>query len=236
MMEVKMSPKVSLDYITDFNFDFELEPSATALVIVDMQYASACRETGLGKSLQAQGKEELVRYRYDRIEQVVVPTIRRLLAFFRRHRLAVVYLTMGSEMPDFSDALPHLKAFFTSSNNRLGTTEHEILEDVKPEPGELVLNKTTMGAYSSTNLDSIMWSRGIKFLLFTGVSTNMCVDTTARDGADRGFRCVIVEDACGASTQSYHDAALITFQRLFGKVQSAQDVIGELESEIRRQA
>ena len=225
-----MSQKARLDYITDFTFHFELEPLATALVVVDMQYASACRETGLGKSLKKQGKEELVGYRYDRIEQVVVPTVRRLLAFFRRHHLTVVYLTMGSEMPDFSDALPHLKSFLLSSNNRTGTREHEILEEVKPEPGELVLNKTTLGAFSSTNLDSILWSRGIKFLLFTGVSTNMCVDTTARDGADRGFRCVIIEDGCGASAQSYHDAALISFQRLFGKVRSSQEVILELEA------
>ena len=136
-----MSQRARLDYITDFTFHFELEPLATALVVVDMQYASACRETGLGKSLKKQGKEELVGYRYDRIEQVVVPTVRRLLAFFRRHHLTVVYLTMGSEMPDFSDALPHLKSFLLSSNNRTGTREHEILEEVKPEPGELVLNK-----------------------------------------------------------------------------------------------
>ncbi len=231
-----MSQRVSLDYITDFTFDLKLEPLATALVVVDMQYASGCRETGLGKSLKEQGKEELARYRYDRIEQVVVPTIQRLLAFFRRHHLTVVYLTMGSEMPDFSDALPHLKAFFVSSNNKIGTPEHEILEEVKPEPGELVLNKTTMGAFNSTNLDSILWSRGIKYLLFTGVSTNMCVETTARDGADRGFRCVIIEDGCGASAQSYHDAALITFQRLFGKVKSSQEVIRELEAGMARGA
>ena len=231
-----MSQRVRLDYITDFTFDFELEPLATALVVVDMQYASGCREAGLGKSLKEQGKEELARYRYDRIERVVVPTIQRLLAFFRRHHLTVVYLTMGSEMPDFSDALPHLKALFASSNNRLGTPEHEILEELKPEPGELVLNKTTMGAFNSTNLDSILWSRGIKYLLFTGVSTNMCVETTARDGADRGFRCAIIEDGCGASAQSYHDAALVTFQRLFGKVKSSQEVIRDLEARMAQGA
>jgi len=224
-----MSQRVNLDYITDFTFDFQLEPQATALVVVDMQYASGCRKTGLGKSLTEQGKDELARYRYDRIEQIVIPTIQRLLAFFRRHHLPVVYLTMGSEMPDFSDALPHLKAFFASSNNRIGTREHEILEEVKPEPGELILNKTTIGAFNSTNLDSILWSSAVKYLLFTGISTNMCVETTARDGADRGFRCVLVEDGCGASAQNFHDAALITFQRLFGKVKSSQEIIRELE-------
>jgi nicotinamidase-related amidase len=87
-----------------------------------------------------------------------------------------------------------------------------------------------MGAFNSTNFDSLLWSKGIKYLLFTGVSTNMCVETTARDGADRGFCCVMIEDGCGASAQSYHDAALITFRRLFGKVQTSQEVISELEA------
>jgi nicotinamidase-related amidase len=89
-----------------------------------------------------------------------------------------------------------------------------------------------VGAFSSTNLDSILWSKGLKYLLFTGVSTNMCVETTARDAADRGFRCVLIEDGCGASAQSYHDAALTTFQRLFGRVNTSAEVMAELRAKI----
>ena len=224
-----MIPKVTNDYITDFTAQFELEPNSTSLIVVDMQYATACREMGLGKLLREQGKDDLVRYRFDRIEGVVVPTIQRLLSFFRRHHLTIVYVTMGSRAPDYSDVLPYLRVLLQSSNNRLGMPEHNILAELKPEPGEIVINKTTLGAFSSTNLDSILWSRGIRYLLFTGVSTNMCVETTARDAADRGFRCVLIDDGCGASSPEYHEATMVTFQRLFGKVQNSEDVMEELK-------
>ena len=133
---------------------------------------------------------------------------------------------------DYNDALPHLKALFQSSNNYVGSPEHRILEDIKPHQGDLVIHKTTVGAFSSTNLDSILWSKGLKGLLFAGVSTNMCVETTARDAADKGFRCVLIEDGCGASAQRYHDATLETFQRLFGKVKTSKEIIEELKAKI----
>lgn len=230
-----MIPKVAHDYITFFNSDFELEPKSTALIIVDMQYATASRNDGLGKWLREQGKGDLNNYRFDRIEEVVLPTIKRLLAFFRDNQLAVIYLTTGSRSKDFSDALPHLKAFFRSSSNYVGSPQHRIIEEIKPKE-EIVVHKTTIGAFSSTNLDSILWSQGLKYLVFTGVSTNMCVETTARDAADRGFRCVLIEDGCGASAPSYHDAAITNFQRLFGKVKTSAEVIAELTEKITPQS
>jgi nicotinamidase-related amidase len=227
-----MIPQVTNDYITEFTSDFELEPKSTALIIVDMQYATASRNKGLGKLLSEQGKSDLAEYRFDRIEDVTIPTITRLLSFFRKHQLSVIYLTMGSKAKDYRDALPHLKALLQSSNNYVGSDEHRILEEIKPQGAELIVQKTTIGAFSSTNIDAILWSRGLKYLLFTGVSTNMCVETTARDAADKGFRCVLIEDGCGASAQSYHDAAMTTFQRLFGKVNTSEEVIAELTSKI----
>ena len=71
-----MIPKVTNDYITEFTSDFELEPKSTALIIVDMQYATASRNKGLGKLLSEQGKSDLTKYRFDRIEDVTIPTIR----------------------------------------------------------------------------------------------------------------------------------------------------------------
>ncbi len=224
-----MIPKIEKDYISDYTATFELEPDSTALIIVDMQYASAYRHTGLGKRLLEEGKEDLAAYRFDRIENIVVPTIKKLLSFFRENRLMIFYITIGSYADDYSDTLPHLKKLFQSSNNRLGQREHEILDELKPEPGEMLINKTTIGAFNSTNLEAILHAYGINSLLFAGVSTNMCVESTARDAADKGFKCVMVEDGCGATKQEYHDATLRTLQRLFGKVQSAEQVIEELK-------
>jgi biuret amidohydrolase len=217
------------DYAHQFNPGFGLDPRTVALVVVDMQYASGSRDHGLGRGLKARGQEALGAYRFDRIEQTVVPTIQRLLAYFRQHRLKLVYLTVGSELPDYSDLLPHMRAFAESAGNTRGNHEHEILDALVPRAGEAVLNKTTMSAFHSTGFERLVRAWGVEQLVFTGISTNSCVEGTARDAADRGFRCLLVEDGCGAASQTLHDATCTNFARLLGRVASSAQVLAELE-------
>jgi nicotinamidase-related amidase len=216
------------DYAHQFNPPFLLDPARVALVVVDMQYASGSREHGLGRLLRARGHEASGAWRFDRIEQVVVPTIQRLLAFFREHGLRVVYLTVGSELPDYGDLLPHMRSFAESIGNTAGRREHEILDALAPRPGEPVLNKTTMSAFHSSGFERVLRALGVEQLCFTGISTNSCVEGTARDAADRGYRCLIVEDGCGAASQRLHDAACENFARLLGRVDRADAVMAEL--------
>jgi nicotinamidase-related amidase len=217
------------DYAHQFNPGFGLDPRTVALVVVDMQYASGSRDHGLGRGLKARGQEALGAYRFDRIEQTVVPTIQRLLAYFRQHRLKLVYLTVGSELPDYSDLLPHMRAFAESAGNTRGNHEHEILDALAPRAGDAVLNKTTMSAFHSTGFERLVRAWGVEQLVFTGISTNSCVEGTARDAADRGFRCLLVEDGCGAASQTLHDATCTNFARLLGRVASSVQVVAELE-------
>jgi len=218
------------DYAFQFNPGFSLDPDRVALVVVDMQYASASRLEGLGRALKERGQEELAAHRFDRIERVVVPTIRRLLEGFRARGLRIVYLTVGSELPDFSDLLPHMRAFAEAVGNTRGRREHEILDELEPGAGEAVLNKTTMSAFHSSGFERLMRSWGVEQLLFTGVSTNSCVEGTARDAADRGYRCVLVEDGCGAASQRLHDATCENFRRLLGRVDQSDAVLAELDA------
>jgi nicotinamidase-related amidase len=220
------------DYAHQFNPSFTLEPGRAALVVVDMQYASGSRDHGLGRGLKDRGQEALGAYRFDRIESVVVPTIQRLLAFFRQHRLRVCYLTVGSELPDYSDLLPHMRAFAESAGNTQGRREHEILDALAPHPGEAVLNKTTMSAFHSSGFERLLRSWGIEHLVFTGISTNSCVEGTARDAADRGYRCLLVEDGCGAASQALHDATCRNFERLLGRVARSDVVMAELAARL----
>jgi biuret amidohydrolase len=220
------SPKV--DYAHQFNPPWTLDPARSALVVVDMQYASASRHEGLGRLLKDRGQESLGAYRFDRIENVVVPTVQRLLAGFRTRGMRVVYLTVGSALPDFSDLLPHMRSFATSIGNREGRREHEILDDLAPRPGEAVLNKTTMSAFHSSGFERLLRSWDVSQLCFTGVSTNSCVEGTARDAADRGFQALLVEDGCGAASARFHEATCENFQRLLGRVASSADVLAEL--------
>jgi len=219
------------DYAHQFNPGFVLDPRTVALVVVDMQYASGSRDHGLGRSLKARGQEALGAYRFDRIERTVVPTIRRLLAFFRARGLRLVYLTVGSELPDYSDLLPHMRAFAESAGNTRGNHEHEILDALAPRPGDAVLNKTTMSAFHSSGFERLVRAWGVEQLVFTGISTNSCVEGTARDAVDRGFRGLLVEDGCGAASQSLHDATCANFARLLGRVASSAQVLVELASE-----
>jgi nicotinamidase-related amidase len=71
-------------------------------------------------------------------------------------------------------------------------------------------------------------------MVFTGVSTNSCVEGTARNAADRGYRCLLVEDGCGAASQRLHDATCENFQRLLGRVESCDAVLAELGSALAR--
>jgi nicotinamidase-related amidase len=230
MIDSSTRPRPRNDYMNAFTQSVQLVRERSILIIVDMQYASGSRSTGLGRKLALENQTHYVSERFDRIEQTVVPNLRRLLGFFREQQLPVLYLVIGSVHPEFLDVPEHMRRLVRETNNRVGTREHEILDELKPVPGELVVRKTTISAFTSTGIESTLHALGRDCLLFTGISTNMCVDSTARDAADRGFKCVLVEDCCGAAKMSYHDAALVTFQRLFGRVASADEMMAELRS------
>lgn len=218
------------DYASQFGLQFELVPEETALLIIDMQYASAHRETGLGRLLTERGQDAAGQYRFDRIEQVVLPNIRRLLAFARESPLRVVHITNGSELPDYSDLLPERRKFAQSVGNTVSNREHDILDELTPLPTEVCLNKRTMSAFNSTGIDHVLRAQGVRSVLTCGVSTNSCVVGTARDSAEYGYNTVMIEDACAAAAQTYHDATLQNFGRLLGMVLSADDVIATLKA------
>lgn len=213
-----------------YHLVFTPEPKTSALVIVDMQYASGCRTTGAGKKFTEMGQADIVKWRFDQIEQVVIPNIQKLLAFFRKNKLKIIYITIGSVLPDYSDAPPYVRDLFRGTNNHEGTREHEILDEIKPLEGECVINKTTKGAFTSTGLDSLLRNCGAKYLIFTGISTDQCVETTIRDAVDRDYRCVMVEDACSASQEELHRTTVLHHQKYWGRAASTEEVIAELSA------
>jgi nicotinamidase-related amidase len=225
------------DYVAVFTPEgFALDPARTCLVVVDVMYATGSRETGLAKLLAAQGKLADAEYRYDRIERFVVPNSRRLLDYCRAHEIRRVFLTYGSEVSDYSDLPEHVRELCRQTRNRVGEREHEIVDELKPQPNERVFNKLGASAFNSTALELVLRVYGVDTLLFTGVSTNMCVEGTMRDAADRGFRCFLVEDATGGDAQATHDASLAVLQRLYGQITTTDAVLAELDSRLAARA
>ena len=236
--EDSMDPNVdgANDYVAIFTPETELDPAKVCLVIVDMQYATGTRTTGLGKRLAAQGKLQDAEYRYSRIEQYVVPNTKRLLDLCREHDVRRVFLTYGSEVSDYSDLPDHVLELCRQTNNRVGEREHEIIDELKPWPNERVFNKMGASAFNSTALGLVLRVYGVDTLLFTGVSTNMCVEGTLRDAADHGFHCLMVEDACGADSPAMHEASLTVVQRLFGRLTTTDEVIEQLSTKLGAEA
>lgn len=215
-------------YVEGFTAPVTLSARTTALIVVDMQYASGSREHGLGKLLDSQGALDSAAYRFDRIDTLLIPNIAKMLAAFRANGTHIVHVTVGSERADYSDAPRHMRPFFEATGNHAGTREHEIVDALKPLRGEPVFNKVTMGAFTSTGIGAHLASKGIREIIVTGVSTNNCVGMTAQEAADRGFGVVVASDGSGTCSDLMQTAYENTFRRLWGRVASTDEIIAEI--------
>lgn len=217
------------DYVQEFNAERVTDPARSALVIIDMQYATGHRSGALAQKMKAEGNT-LTDWRFERIESLVIPNTRRLIAAMRAAGGRVIYVTIGAGLADCSDAPVHMRAFFQSVGNYEGQRAHQIIEELTPEPGDPIVRKTSIGAFASTGLDHLLRTLDREHLFMTGVSTNMCVETTAREAADRGYAVTLVEDACATTHKDLHDSTLRNFARFFGKVRKTDEVLGLLTS------
>lgn len=180
-------------------YDYELpEPHRCALVIIDMQ-RDFLEPGGFGDAL---GND------VSRLRQIV-PTVKGLLAAFRVRNLPVIH-TVECHRPDLSDCPPAklrrgegtLKIGDRGPMGRIlvaGEPGNAIIPELTPLPGEIVLEKPGKGAFCRTNLETILREKEITHLMITGVTTEVCVQTTMREANDRGYECLLVEDA----TESY---------------------------------
>ncbi|QRM56111.1 cysteine hydrolase [Sinorhizobium sp. BG8] len=187
-----------MEHIKAQPFAFPLKRDSIALVVIDMQRDFA-EEGGFGASL---GND------VSRVAKIV-PDVKRLIDGFRSAGLPVIH-TMECHRPDLSD-LPPAKRDRGSPSLRIGDDGPmgriliagepgtAILPELAPVDGEVVIEKPGKGAFYATPLGEILKERGIGQLVFAGVTTEVCVQTTMREANDRGYECILVEEA----TESY---------------------------------
>jgi nicotinamidase-related amidase len=213
---------------------FSLDLRSSALLIVDMQRGSADPDYGVGPYLRTRWPA-VADYYYGRVGSIV-PNIQRLQSLFRTAGRPVVYLTIGFGRTDRSDGLPLLRQIDDDLSAlmaggplvRHGSEANTVIDAIAPGDGEIVINKTSMGAFNSTAIDQTLRNMGVTDVVATGVSTECCVATTARDAADRGYRVLLVEDACTAVTPYLQESSLVTFAAMFGRVANTDETIREL--------
>jgi len=202
----------------------------TALVIIDMQ-RDFLEPGGFGESL---GND------VSRLQSAVGPC-RAVLAAARRHGLTVIHTREGHR-PDLSDA-PPAKLSRGAPNMRIGDpgpmgrilirgeAGHDIVPELYPAPGEIVIDKPGKGAFYATGLGELLQQRGIDTLLVCGVTTEVCVNTTVREANDRGYHCLVIADACGSYFPEFHAAGLAMIKAqgaIFGWVTQSSDVLAAL--------
>ena len=211
--------------------DFEFEPSTTALLMIDMQR----------DFVEPKGFGEMLGNDVSLVRRCIAPCLRVLTAA-RQAGLFVIHTREGHR-PDLSDCLPAKltrggKTFIGEAGpmGRIlvrGEYGHDIIPELYPIDGEPIIDKPGKGAFFDTDLGLILRTRGIQSLIVCGVTTEVCVQTTAREANDRGFEVLVPEDCCASYFPEFHRVTLEMIQAqgaIVGWVSDAAHVVDALSS------
>lgn len=196
----------------------QIVPIRTALVVVDMQNAFA----NTGGSFTRMGAN--MGLCID-----AIPGCRRLIDGAHDASVPVIYL-QAEWRPDYSDGgiifNEILGGMAESQALVTGTWDAQIIDELAPEPRDYVIHKNRFSGFYGTQLEPLLTSLRIETLVVCGVTTNICVESTVRDGAQRNYRCFVPRDAVGEVTSEMHEAGLRAMEYAFAKIVTVDDVLG----------
>lgn len=213
-------------------YDFKFEPDATVLMIIDMQN-DFVNPGGFGEFL---GND------VSSLRAVVKP-IKNVLEAVRGTEVRVIYTREGHR-PDLSDCPPsklnrgNLKICIGDEGpmGRVlirGEKGHDIIDELKPKEEEPIIDKPGKGSFYATDLQLILQNWGIKYLVITGVTTEVCVHTTVREANDRGYECLVLDDCVASYFPEFQEVGLKMIKAqggIFGWVSSSRNFIGAIRS------
>jgi nicotinamidase-related amidase len=211
-------------------YEYTFQPATTALLIIDMQR----------DFLEPGGFGEMLGNDVSQLRRTIEPN-KRLLDAWRTAGLQVIHTREGHR-DDLLD-LPLAKKIRGRSPTTIGDTGpmgrilvrgqsgNDIIPELYPRFGEAVIDKPGKGAFWSTDLHAILQHRGIQNLIVTGVTTEVCVNTTVREANDRGYDCLVPEDCVGSYFPEFHDMGLKMIKAqggIFGWVSHSDKILAAL--------
>jgi len=211
-------------------YEYDLVLGSAALLIIDMQR----------DFLEPGGFGEMLGNDVAQLRRTIEPN-KALLKAWRAAGGLVIHTREGHR-PDLTDLPPAKKIRGRSATcigdpgpmGRIlvrGEAGHDIIAELYPEPTEPVIDKPGKGAFFATDLHAILQNRGIQQLVVTGVTTEVCVNTTVREANDRGYDCLVVSDCCGSYFPEFHEMGLrmVAAQGgIFGWVAPSETIIEAL--------
>jgi ureidoacrylate peracid hydrolase len=212
----------------------KLDINKTALIVVDMQN-TFCKKGGIFDYL---GKLDEMK-----VKQIINQD-KKVIAACRNKRIKIFYLRMGyrqdlsnsggPESPNYYKELgvvamrmhPELQGKFLI----MGTRDWEIIDELKPQPEDIIVDKHRYSGFTNTELDTILGTYNIKYLLFIGLATNVCVESTLRDAYFHEYFPVLIGDGCGnIGPESTQEATIWNVTNIFGWVTTCHDLAKALE-------
>ena len=213
---------------------FDVDWTRTALLVVDMQNYSSNPACGIAQML-ADRYPDVARYYVPRIREAIDNT-RRLLDAFRRWEREVVFTRHGALLADGRDMILRRQQRDELAREQTdrptlwakGSQEHQVVAELAPLDHELVIDKNASSPFNGTGIDQLLRNMNLETLVVVGMATDMCVETTARDAADRGYNVIVVEDAVATFFPEHHRAALSAVARVYAQVWSTNRVLSTM--------
>lgn len=199
--------------------DPELVRDQTALLCIDVQnYGMVLHEDPVERERWAPF--------HSRMRGTVIPRLKALQDRFRAEGLDVIHARIACQLEDGRDR--SLSQKMPGWNNLLmprDTEASQIIPELAPAPGEIVVTKTTDSALTGTNLRLLLSNMGIRTVIVTGIYTDQCVSSTVRSLADESFQVILVEDCCAAGTDALHEQELAIINMIYCHVMSSAELL-----------